>query len=221
MGRPIPVSPRLGHETAFQGVQLTIGVVVKVNDGYVLASDSATTIAGETPGHTAIANIYNNANKIFAYVRASPRFRDDIQPWKHRSRINLYTYEGSSGSIRRKVRRAQGLEASKRNDYTARKRSLSAQELLWEEHYKPFADAARLTARKLPLLGLSLLATVPTKAIRSVRVSTHTSRLPMARFCPCRYHPGLPVRRQGEAITLTGTGYGYTPKANQSQGLKG
>jgi hypothetical protein len=45
---------------------VTIALVVKVNDGYVLASDSATTVQAQTPqGQVAVANIYNNANKIF------------------------------------------------------------------------------------------------------------------------------------------------------------
>lgn len=45
---------------------MTIAVLVKVFDGVVLAADSATTLTTVMPdGHVEVANIYNNANKIF------------------------------------------------------------------------------------------------------------------------------------------------------------
>ena len=43
---------------------MTIAISLKVNDGVVLASDSATTILGGDPtGRTGVINIYENANK--------------------------------------------------------------------------------------------------------------------------------------------------------------
>lgn len=53
---------------------MTIAISLKVNDGVVLASDSATTVVGrmhesDKPG---ILNIYNNANKIFNLHKGSP-----------------------------------------------------------------------------------------------------------------------------------------------------
>lgn len=45
---------------------MTIAISIKVNDGIVLASDSAATIIGRAPNGTiSVINIYENANKIF------------------------------------------------------------------------------------------------------------------------------------------------------------
>jgi hypothetical protein len=55
---------------------VTIAVLVKVNDGFVLATDSATTLS--TPGPDGmfeasnIQNIYNNANKLFNLRKGLP-----------------------------------------------------------------------------------------------------------------------------------------------------
>jgi hypothetical protein len=53
---------------------VTIAISLKVNDGVVLASDSATTVVGRPPGARApeILNIYNHANKIFNLHKGSP-----------------------------------------------------------------------------------------------------------------------------------------------------
>lgn len=45
---------------------MTIAISLKVNDGLVLAADSASTIFGQDPsGQTYVTNVYNNANKVF------------------------------------------------------------------------------------------------------------------------------------------------------------
>ena len=45
---------------------MTIAISLKVNDGIVLATDSATTMMGRDPlGKIGVVNIYDNANKIF------------------------------------------------------------------------------------------------------------------------------------------------------------
>jgi 20S proteasome alpha/beta subunit len=53
---------------------MTIAVVIKVNDGVVLAADSATTLGAVnvTTGQLEISNIYNNANKIFNLYKGLP-----------------------------------------------------------------------------------------------------------------------------------------------------
>lgn len=52
---------------------MTIAVVVRVNDGIVLASDSATTLARSGPnGDADVVNIYNNANKTFNLYKGLP-----------------------------------------------------------------------------------------------------------------------------------------------------
>ena len=53
---------------------MTIAISLKVNDGIVLASDSATMVVGRTreSDKPAILNSYNNANKIFNLHKGSP-----------------------------------------------------------------------------------------------------------------------------------------------------
>lgn len=52
---------------------MTIAVLVKVNDGFVLAADSATTVSAPgADGSPQVVNIYNNANKIFNLHKALP-----------------------------------------------------------------------------------------------------------------------------------------------------
>lgn len=52
---------------------MTIALLIKVNDGLVVASDSATTLSMRLPdGGEAVANTYNNANKVFNLHKALP-----------------------------------------------------------------------------------------------------------------------------------------------------
>jgi len=52
---------------------VTIAICIKINDGVVLASDSATTILGQAPdGQLVALNVYNNANKVFNLRKGLP-----------------------------------------------------------------------------------------------------------------------------------------------------
>lgn len=52
---------------------MTIAISLKVNDGVVLAADSASTLIAQEPtGTVAVFNVYNNANKIFNLVKGLP-----------------------------------------------------------------------------------------------------------------------------------------------------
>ncbi len=51
---------------------MTIALAVKVNDGLVLASDSATTLMIQNGGASTVNNIYNNANKVFNLYKGLP-----------------------------------------------------------------------------------------------------------------------------------------------------
>lgn len=51
---------------------MTIALLIKVNDGLVLASDSATTLSMNQGGASTVANIYNNANKVFNLYKGLP-----------------------------------------------------------------------------------------------------------------------------------------------------
>lgn len=52
---------------------MTIAISLKVNDGLVLAADSASTLVGQGPGgDPAVINVYNHANKIFNLRKGLP-----------------------------------------------------------------------------------------------------------------------------------------------------
>ncbi|KAA0096687.1 hypothetical protein CIW49_18630 [Mycolicibacterium sp. P1-18] len=132
---------------------MTIAVVVKVNDGYVLASDSATTVGASTPAGVAIANIYNNANKIFNLRKGLP--------------VSAMTYNlgnigpASISTLAKDLRmRFAGKSSAhedwklKRGEYTMQQVVDRFKEFFWDEHYKPFSDAAAANGEDTPLLGL-------------------------------------------------------------------
>lgn len=53
---------------------MTIAISIKINDGLVLASDSASTVLGQAQqtGELQVLNIYNNANKLFNLRKGLP-----------------------------------------------------------------------------------------------------------------------------------------------------
>ena len=52
---------------------MTIAITLKVNDGLVLAADSASTIVvTDELGNAGVINVYNNANKIFNLIKGRP-----------------------------------------------------------------------------------------------------------------------------------------------------
>ena len=52
---------------------MTIAISIKINDGLVLASDSASTVLGQTPtGQLSVLNVYNNAIKLFNLKKGLP-----------------------------------------------------------------------------------------------------------------------------------------------------
>ena len=52
---------------------MTIAISIKINDGIVLAADSASTVLGQTPdGQLQVFNVYNNADKVFNLQKGVP-----------------------------------------------------------------------------------------------------------------------------------------------------
>lgn len=52
---------------------MTIAISLKVNDGVVLAADSASTLIAKLPaGGTTVVNVYNHANKVFNLIKGLP-----------------------------------------------------------------------------------------------------------------------------------------------------
>lgn len=53
---------------------MTIALSINVNDGIVLASDSASSlIVSDDEGKTTVQNIYNNADKIYNLYKGLPK----------------------------------------------------------------------------------------------------------------------------------------------------
>jgi hypothetical protein len=50
---------------------MSIAIVISVHDGLVIAADSASTLTINTPAGIGVANVYNNANKIFNLIKGS------------------------------------------------------------------------------------------------------------------------------------------------------
>jgi hypothetical protein len=54
---------------------MSIGIIIQVHDGIVLAADSASTLTlttGPVPGGAIALNVYNNANKIANLYKGEP-----------------------------------------------------------------------------------------------------------------------------------------------------
>src|SRR3954471_19531156 len=72
---PLTARARGQHDCVTEaGVRgVTIAIAIKVNDGVVLAADSATTMTTTAAdGQVRVANIYNNANKVFTLRKGLP-----------------------------------------------------------------------------------------------------------------------------------------------------
>lgn len=60
-------------ELPFKQIPVTIAISIKINDGLVLASDSASTVLGQIPsGALQVINVYNNAIKVFNLRKGLP-----------------------------------------------------------------------------------------------------------------------------------------------------
>jgi hypothetical protein len=132
---------------------MTVALMVKVNDGYVLASDSATTFSAPTPTGDVIANIYNNANKIFNLRKGLP--------------ISAMTYNlGSIGpasiaTLAKDFRARLSGESKdhkgwklKPDSYTIGEVVDRFKEFFYDVHYEPFAAAATSNGDQTHPLGL-------------------------------------------------------------------
>lgn len=63
----------LARRYKWGGNPLTIAISIKINDGLVLASDSASTFLGQgLNGELGVLNVYNNANKVFNLRKGFP-----------------------------------------------------------------------------------------------------------------------------------------------------
>ena len=116
---------------------MTIAVSLKVNDGIVLAADSASTLMGAEGGD--VVNVYNNANKIFNLRKGSP--------------IGLMTYglggigSASISTLAKDLRRRFTNPLPEHLDwtldpgaYTIEAVAGRVREFFYEERYKPMIE---------------------------------------------------------------------------------
>jgi hypothetical protein len=74
---------------------VTISISIKINDGLVLAADSAASIVGQLPnGGSGVFNVYNNANKIFNLRKGLPIGAITWGDGKHWHRVDFDADEG-------------------------------------------------------------------------------------------------------------------------------
>jgi hypothetical protein len=121
------------------GEAMTIALSLKVHEGIVLASDSASTVVGQGPGNMPVAiKVYNNANKIFNLLKGAP--------------IGASTWgAGAIGQasiamlVKDLRRRFSGLDSSRGKKWQINPAKYEmlwvaerVREFIFEEHYKPF-----------------------------------------------------------------------------------
>jgi hypothetical protein len=132
---------------------MTIALVVKVNDGYVLASDSATTVTEHTPqGQVSVQNIYNNANKIFNLHKGLPISamtwgQGNVGPASISTLAKDFRVRLTSGDPAWKI---------KPDNYTMTEVATRFKKFFYDEHYKPFAKARQQNGEPIDSLGLSV-----------------------------------------------------------------
>jgi hypothetical protein len=130
---------------------MTIALAIKVGDGVVLASDSASTLIVRQPNGTiGVGNVYNNANKIFNLCRGLP--------------LGIVIFgaggigEHSMGNLVKNLRTL--LKEAKEGDdyyldskkYTVEDVANKVKKYIYDEKYKPFYE----TWEQKPNLGLFL-----------------------------------------------------------------
>jgi hypothetical protein len=121
---------------------MTIALIIKVHDGLVLASDSATTLTMLQPdGTQTFGNIYNNANKVFNLHKGLPV---GAMTWGL-GNVGPASIASLSKDLRR---RFEGEDAAcaawslDRAKYTLTDVAEKAREFLYDERYKAIEDAA-------------------------------------------------------------------------------
>jgi hypothetical protein len=131
---------------------MTIAISMKVNDGIVLASDSAATIMGCLPNGTAgVINIYENANKVFNLYKGLPI---GAITWGSGS-IGPSSISSLAKDFRDLVVRDEK-DAINRDNYTIEDIAKKFKNFIYDKHYsKEFKDWKEKPALGFMIVGYS------------------------------------------------------------------
>jgi hypothetical protein len=130
---------------------MTVALTLKVNDGLVLAADSASTMTSAGPGGvTSVINVYNNANKVFNLRKGLPI---GLATWGLGS-ISELSIETLAKDLRR---RFSGEEPSYKDwhldpeTYTIEGVAERVKEFMYDEKYQPAFEALEEGSELSPL----------------------------------------------------------------------
>jgi hypothetical protein len=132
---------------------MTIALLIKVNDGLVLASDSATTLSMRLPdGSDAVGNIYNNANKVFNLHKDLPV---GGMTWGL-GNIGPASIATLTKDLRRRFqgdRQSDSDWVIDANDYKVAELAAMSMNFLYEGRYERVEEDAHIASMPPPLLG--------------------------------------------------------------------
>ncbi|MGV9666950.1 hypothetical protein [Nocardia niigatensis] len=132
---------------------MTVAVVVRVNDGFVLASDSATSVGPAVAGNAILAmNVYNNANKIFNLRKGLPLA---AMTWGL-GNIGQASISTLAKDLRVRFS-SEDDDLFLGADYTMEDVTRSFKEFFWESKYRPMVDAWGPTPEDAANMDLGML----------------------------------------------------------------
>jgi hypothetical protein len=183
---------------------MTIAISVKVNDGVVLATDSASTIvAQDQHGNLSIQNVYNNADKIFNLDKHRP--------------IGVMTWGvGSIGneSIATLMKDLRARLTGKDNEHTAWRLGRDATVLNFAESVRQFIYEERYLVAfrawpQKPALGFLIGGFSPRQSIaEEFQIDILDGQCIGPRPVRPNHEPGMIWNGEPEAITRLILGYG-------------
>jgi len=115
---------------------MTIAVSLKVNDGVVLAADSASTLLTNTPQGPGIIQVFNNANKIFNLRKGLPL---GLITWGAGS-IGRAAISSLAKDLRNRMTQPDAAHKEwhiDEQDYSLETVARNVRRFFFEEHYKP------------------------------------------------------------------------------------
>jgi len=189
---------------------MTIAVTVKVHDGIVVASDSATTMRRRNAnGQPQIVNIYNNANKIFNLRKGFPvgSVTAGAGSIGHSSIATL------SKDLRSRLSGgsdAHGDWALDRDSFTMDQVASRAKEFLYDEKWRAhYGDATNIDDLHFWVFGYS--AQVDQSELWKIHV--HEGQCAGATLARCHDETGIDWAGQTE--TISRLLLGYSPRLEQ------